>query len=413
MLKKKICALLLIFTLCLSISANALELESGAVMCINSETGEIYYDKNAYADMTPASLTKIMTLFVLFEKMAEGELTEDTLIPVSENAATLSRQKGVTNVPLTAGSYVSVRTLIDSMVIVSSCAACTVVAEYFSGSETAFAELMTKRAEELGIRACFYDASGLSNDNTITAIGLVTLVKIFITNYPEILEYTSKTSVTIDGKTYKSTNLLLEASNSKFSYPGVDGFKTGTTNKAGKCLVSTRLDGDTRIICAVLKAPTNELRYIDSIKLLDDASAKLNHVEKNLFSTDIRAYINGHEIPCSYKHFGTTGVMVLINDLHLYGFDIEYDYATNSLYIRENTEKEILPIQREKAQVPGIEYRLLDTNTKVFLEKDSVLTELTNIVLTKQNFAIGLDELGSFYEKSWDGETRSLYVNSR
>lgn len=411
MLKKKICCLLLAFVLLFTVAANAMDVNSQGAIVINSETGEIYFEKNAYAKMTPASLTKIMTLYIIFEKIAAGEITEDTLIPVSNNAAKLSRTPGATNVPLTAGVSVPLHTLIDSIAVVSACSSCTVIAEYFSGSETYFAAYMTQRARELGIDACFYDASGLSDNNTISPIGIAALVKMLIVNYPDVLKYTSKTSVTINGKTYKSTNLLLEAASSQYSYPGVDGFKTGTTTKAGKCLAATAVKNGVRVISVVMNASTNHYRYEDSQKLLDKAFSEAEYINRNLFSTDIRAYINNTEIPCTYKYTGTSGIMVLTEDLETYGFDMIYDEATNILYITENAMEEVVPIAEEKIQTVIPQRQITPTETKVCLVKDTITTELANIVLTDRGMAISLDELGMFYEKTWDNDTRAVHLN--
>ena len=204
MIKKRILSLVLVFMMLFAVSANALELNAGGACSINFETGEVYFEKNADVLMTPASLTKIMTLYIVFEKMAAGEFTEETLIPISSYAASISRGGDATNIPLTAGYSLPMGSLIDAMTIVSACACCTVVAEYISGSEETFAALMTKTAHDMGIEAYFYDASGLSDDNLISPKGVAQLMRNFIAKYPEILKYTSKTQAVINGKKYDS-----------------------------------------------------------------------------------------------------------------------------------------------------------------------------------------------------------------
>lgn len=410
-MKKKICCIFLIFVLCFSVSANAMWVDSQGAICINADTGEVYFEKNADTLMTPASITKVMTLYILFEKIAAGEITEETLIPVSANAAKLSRSGDATNVPLTAGSYVSVKSLIEAIVAVSACASCTVVAEYFSGSETLFAAYMTQKAQEMGINAYFYDASGLSNDNLISPRGIAALVRTFIATYPGILTYTSKSSITFNRKKYSSTNLLLETADSQYSYPGADGFKTGSTSKAGKCLVSTAVRGNSRIICVVMKASTNHYRYADSHTLLNDAAYKIDYFGNNLFATDIRAFIDDEEIPCVYKQFGASGIMVLTEDLDSYGFDITFDETANALYITEDSNEEIVPVEKPKAPLWEIERSISGHSAKVYLVKDDTMTELTNVVYTDSGFAVGFGELSSCYEKVWVNETRSAYLN--
>ncbi|MBE7033964.1 MAG: D-alanyl-D-alanine carboxypeptidase [Ruminococcaceae bacterium] len=413
MLKKRIFSIALVLVLLFSVSASAFDLNSQGAISMNFETGEVYYEKNADTLLTPASLTKIMTLYILFEKMESGEISEDTLIPISQNAATLSRNRGATNVPLTSGGSISVRQLIDAITVVSACGCCTVVAEYISGSEAEFAKLMTQTAKELGIDARFYDASGLSDDNLISPRGLAMLVQTFIKKHPEILTYTKKTSVVFSGKTYDATNMLLPVKNTRFYYPGADGFKTGTTSKAGKCLVSTAIQEDARVLCVVMKAQTNDYRYIDSRKLLDDAFRHAAYLEKNLFATDIKAYINNLEIPCTYKMFGAQGIMVMADDLVGYGFDIRYDENTQTIYIEENDKKEISPIQSQKLPLWEKELKITKSPIKAVLIKDSVEIELANIVSTDKGCAIGFGELSAHYTKIWDNEQRTAHLNTK
>lgn len=411
MMKKRICALVLIFVLLCAVSANALELNAQGACSLNFETGEIYYEKNADVLMTPASLTKIMTLYIVFEKMAAGEFTEDTLIPISENAAKLSRGGDATNIPLTAGYSLPMRSLIDAMTTVSACACCTVVAEYISGSEEAFAQLMTQTAQEMGIEACFYDASGLSDDNLISPKGVAQLVQAFIAKHPEILEYTSKTSAVINGKKYDSTNRLLPLKKTDYYYSGADGFKTGTTTRAGKCLAATAAREGARVISVAMKTESNYYRYTDSRKLLDDAFYKALYLGGSIFSTDIRAYINGMEIPCCYKMFGTQELCITAEQLNFYGFDTHYDEETHTLYISENMQKELVPVVCEKLEAGIPEHKIYKhPELKAALVKDGEQFPLETVVSLGGQCAISFDELGSHYSKTWNGETRTAEI---
>ena len=235
-LKNRVLALVLVFVLLFAVSASAFKIEAQGAISMNFDTGEIYYEKNADMMMTPASMTKIMTLYIIFEKMASGELDENTLIPVSAQAAKASRSGDATNIPLTADKPLPLGTMIDAITIVSACTCSSLVAEYISGSEAEFAKLMNETAARMGINAYFEDASGLSDNNLITPRGVAQLVHKFITKYPDILNYTSKASAEIDGKLYYSTNWFLPIKDTKFYYEGVDGFKTGTTNKEASVL---------------------------------------------------------------------------------------------------------------------------------------------------------------------------------
>lgn len=407
MIKKQITALALIFIFFVNTAAAALELNSQGAISMNYETGEIYFEKNSDTLMTPASLTKIMTLYIVFEKMSQGEFELQTMIPISENAARLSKAGDATNIPLTAGSSIKVSELIEAIVVVSACACSTVVAEYISGSEEEFASLMNETAAKMGIEAYFYDASGLSDDNLISPKGIARLVRTFVEKHPEILEYTSKTEVVINGKKYDATNNLLPIKNTKFYYQGADGFKTGTTSRAGKCLAATALREGERIITVAMKAESNYYRYTDSVKLLDDAFHRAFYLGGNMFSTDIEAYINGHKIPCCYKMFGVQELCIIAEQLNFYGFDTHYDSETHSLYITENKNKELSPILCENEESGNIKYKIYDhPELKAFLVKGGEVIPLKTAVSIGGQCVISFDELGSHYVKNWDSELR-------
>lgn len=411
MIKTRIFSLALAFVLLFAVSADALELNALGACSMNFETGEIYYEKNADVLMTPASLTKIMTLYIVFEKMAAGEFTEETLVRVSPYAASISRGTDATNIPLSEGDLLPMHSLIDAMTVVSACACCTVVAEYISGSEEAFALLMTQTARDMGIDAYFYDASGLSDYNLISPRGVAQLVRIFIEKYPRILDYTSKTKVVINGRKYDATNQLFPLKNSQFYYKGADGFKTGTTTMAGKCLAATATKDSSRVISVVMKTESNYYRYTDSHKILDDAFYHALYLEKNMFSTDIRAYINGAEIPCCYKMFGANELCITAEQLNLYGFDTHYDVSTHTLYITENAQKEVSPLVCTKTEAGAIQHKIYKhPDLKAVLIKDGVENRLDTVVSLGGQCAISFDELGSYFTKVWNDEARTADI---
>lgn len=402
---KKITAILLILILSISIPAHALNLSATGACTMDFETGEIFYEKNADAPMTPASLTKIMTLYIVYEEMAKGTLTPETLIPISYNAAH-PKDRTATNIPLTAGELLPLSTLIDAMAIVSACGCCTAVAEYLSGSEEAFANRMNETAAQMGINAYFTDASGLSDYNLITPKGVATLVREFVKKYPEILEITKKQTVHIKGKKYEATNLLLPGG--KNFYEGTDGFKTGTTTRAGKCIAATAQRGDTRIISVSMKSSTNELRYSDATALLDSAFARADFLNTNLFETDIRAFVNGAQIPCCYFLGRKNTLCITAENLNSYGFDTYYDAGVSTLYIYENKNKEITPLYITKNTAGNPLYKIYTLSTpKVVLVKDGQQINLETVFSLNGQCCISIDELGRYFTYAWDDENRT------
>ena len=412
-MKKRALILFLIITLLLSPCAQAFNISATGACTMDFESGEFLYEKSSDMSLTPASLTKIMTLYIVFEKIAEGELSKDTPIVISENVARLSRDREATNIVLNEGEAVTLDTLIDAMVIVSACASCTAVAEHISGSEESFALLMNETAAKLGISAYFTDASGLSDYNLITPKSMAILVREFITKYPDILNYTKKNKVWIKGKEYKNTNQLLDIE-SKNYYSGTDGFKTGTTSLAGKCLVSTAQKDGERIISVLMKAGTNSERYSESKALLDSAFDRVRYLNSNLFSTDIRAYIDGEEIPCSYSLGRKKTLCITAENLNFYGFDTYYDAVNSTLYIYENELKEISPMACEKDAKPSEPiYKIYDQpSLKVVLIKDGAQNILETVFSLNGQCCISLDELGKYFNYSWNTDKRIAVLNT-
>ncbi len=175
-------------------------------------------------------------------------------------------------------------------------------------------------------------------------------MRLFIQKYPDILIFPSLKEATLNRKVYKNTNLLL--SEKKF-YEGADGFKTGTTTRAGKCIAATAQRGDTRIISVSMKSSTNALRYSDATALLDSAFARADFLNTNLFETDIRAFVNGAEIPCCYALGRKKALCITAENLNSYGFDTYYDAGVSTLYIYENKNKEIFTYGCRQFQYAG------------------------------------------------------------
>ena len=410
MIKKRLTALLMLIVMLLPICGQAVDISAEGGCTINFETGEFIYEKNADTPMTPASMTKVMTLYIIFEKLADGSITKDTLIPISENAAYLSRTSGYTNIPLTAGESLSVETLIKAIVIVSACASCTAIGEYFCGSEAEFAKLMNQKAAEIGLNAYFTDASGISNYNTITPRSMAYLTYLFIKNHPDILSYTSLKTASINGKKYSSTNLLLSPG-SKHYYSGADGFKTGTTRKAGNCLVSTAKKDGVRIINVVMKSSTNDSRYTDTLKLFKNAFSDPDYRTDYLYATDMRTYIDGFEIPCCYFYGSGQGLYVVLDNLNSFGFDIKYDQEASILYIQKDPDKEIYTMIPGDLSPGTPMYKILGKSpAKVILVTENSQYEISSAFTLNGMTAVSLDEISLYFSSSWDENTRQKHI---
>lgn len=277
----RLLALTLLFALLLTSAVFAADapkkptITADSAIVIDYDTGETLYEKDADTMRVPASMTKVMTAYIIFEELEAGRLTLDTMVPVSNTNADRSRSSSYPAiVPLPYGKSQSVDTLLKLILIPSASASCIVMADYISGSEAAFVQRMNETAKRLGMTAEYKNCHG-AHVHYLTARSQAILVREFIRRFPQVLEYTSMTGVTFNGKYYPNTNKLLPGLD--YAYDGVDGFKTGTITAAGYCLSATAVKNGRRIISVVMHADDDRTRHTDSTALLDYGFAMLEY----------------------------------------------------------------------------------------------------------------------------------------
>jgi len=259
-----LCALLLcvsLFTVATPSAQAAPVITAQAAVVLDFETGEILFERNMHVSRPPASMTKIMTAYIVFEEIAAGNLTLDTYIPISHHASHFARDAWPGHLILTAGHYYSVETLLRLIMLPSHNGACIALAEYISGSEEAFVVRMNQAAERLGMDAVYENSHGLWG-NSKSAYATAILLRDFITNHPDILRISSMRSFTFKGATVNNTNRILSETH-------IDGFKTGTTAAAGPCLASTAYRDGQRVIVVTMASSNNDNRFLDSQRLLN------------------------------------------------------------------------------------------------------------------------------------------------
>lgn len=213
---------------------------------VDSETGIILYCKDCREPMAPASMTKIMTIEMVFERLASGDLSPDEMFTVSENAWRKGgAASGSSTMFLAPHSQASVKDLMHGVIIQSGNDASIVLAEGLEGSEEAFADVMTKRAHEMGLDSVnFRNSTGWPDpEHVISALDLAKLANNQIRKYPELYEIYDDREFTYNGVRQFNRNPLLS------SFDGADGLKTGHTEASGYGLVgSAERDGERRII---------------------------------------------------------------------------------------------------------------------------------------------------------------------
>jgi D-alanyl-D-alanine carboxypeptidase len=236
-----------------------------ASIVVDAGTGEVLHQVNADTRNYPASLTKMMTLYLAFEALDRGRLKMDQTLPVSRRAAGISPSK----LGLRRGQSIKVKDAILALVTKSANDAAVVIAEALAGSEIKFAQKMTAKAKALGMtRTNFRNASGLPNRRQLsTARDMARLAQALIEDYPQFYTYFSTEKFTYKGRTYSNHNSLLRR------YAGTDGLKTGYTRASGFNLAASSLRDGRRLIAVVFGGKTASSRDRHITGLLDKGFA--------------------------------------------------------------------------------------------------------------------------------------------
>jgi D-alanyl-D-alanine carboxypeptidase (penicillin-binding protein 5/6) len=235
------------------------KINSKSYILLDQETGQVLASQDSDEKLPPASLTKVMTAYVVFDQLKKGKLKLTDEAIVSKKAWKTGGSKTFIEV----GKSVMVEDLIKGMIIQSGNDSATALAEHIAGSEEAFADMMNETAKELGMdNSHFLNVTGLpKDDHYTTAEDLGILAKRMITDFPEYYKYYSMKSFTYNNIFQNTRNRLL------FSDPSVDGMKTGFTNKAGYCYISSSAKNGRRLVTVVLGADKPAKRFEDA-KLL-------------------------------------------------------------------------------------------------------------------------------------------------
>ena len=269
---KRICALLLAAALLTGSAAAAgepeaaqpaLDLSAASAVLMEKETGTLLYEKDARQKLEPASVTKVMTLLLIFEALDSGRISKEDVVTVSACAAGM----GGSQVYLKEGEQMTVDELVKCITVVSGNDAAVAMAEYLAGSETAFVAQMNQRARELGMEdTTFLNCTGLPASGHVTSAHDIALMsRELVLNHPGVREYTTiwMDSIREGAFGLTNTNRLVRF------YPGATGLKTGSTGSALYCMSATAERDGMELIAVVMKAPTSAQRFEDAKALLD------------------------------------------------------------------------------------------------------------------------------------------------
>lgn len=246
-------------------SAEAFETKARNAILMDYETGAYLFTKNHEEMIAPASMSKLMTVYVLLSKLKEGEISLEDKFTVSENAWRKGgAASGGSTMFLKIGQEVKVEDLIKGIIIQSGNDACITVAENIAGSEEEFAALMNETAEKIGLKnAHFVNATGLPHpEHRISVEDLAQIARHIIKEFPEFYHVFKEKEFTYNGIKQGNRNPLL------YSLKGADGLKTGHTNEAGFCLTGSVLRGDRRLIEVVSGLASNKERASETESLM-------------------------------------------------------------------------------------------------------------------------------------------------
>ncbi len=239
-----------------------IEILSQSAILMDSKTGNILYEYNCDKKLAPASLTKIMSLILIFENIEKGNLLEDELLTCSEYANSINGSQ----IWLDKGEEMSVKDLLKAVIISSANDATVVFAEKIAGSEQNFVNMMNERAKLMKLKSTqFKNCTGLDADNQFTTAKEVAIMACELLKHEKIFEYTKIWMTELrNGKTkLVNTNKLIRF------YPGTNGLKTGTSDNAGCCLAASATRDELSLISVVMGAQNTEDRFHMSKMLLN------------------------------------------------------------------------------------------------------------------------------------------------
>ncbi len=252
------------------------ELSAASAILMEASTGTVLYEKNSTAVLPPASITKIMTLLLIFDALDAGQIHLEDSVTVSEYAASM----GGSQVFLEPGETQTVDTMIKCIAVSSANDACVAMSEHICGSEEAFVAKMNERAKGLSMKAThFVNCNGLDTDGHVSsALDVALMSRELITKHPEITNYTTIWMDTIIHSTKRGDSEFGLANTNKFlkMYEYATGLKTGSTSLAKYCVSTTASRNGIDLIAVIMAAPDPKVRFKEAVTLMNYGYSKCN-----------------------------------------------------------------------------------------------------------------------------------------
>ncbi|MFD1606593.1 serine hydrolase [Oceanobacillus luteolus] len=419
-----ILALVLLFTTFTiqPLTANAestLDLNAESAILVDAGTGKVLYAKNADVALPPASMTKMMTEYLVLEAIENGQISWDTTTQISDYAYKISANIYFSGVGLTQNKDYTVKDLYNAMAVFSDNATTIALAELIAGSETEFVKMMNDKAEELGLSEyLFVNSTGLDNSslgddvpegtdpnasNLLSARSAAQLAYHLVNDFPHALDISSQTEVDFEGYTIENLNWMLPHEATflqQFHYEGMDGLKTGNTDLAGYTFTGTAERDGKRLITVVMKTNSKEERFRETAKLLDYGynnfqSEELFAAGYQLEDESTLPVAKGKEKEVSVSISDPVSMPIKADEAELYS--LEYHIDEEKL----NEEGELVaPIEKgEKVGTATLVYQGEATDHGYIFEQEAVSVDLvSDEAVEKANwFMLTLGAIGDFF----------------
>ncbi|EOP91340.1 D-alanyl-D-alanine carboxypeptidase [Bacillus cereus HuB4-4] len=247
-------------------------IEAKAAVLIDASNGDVIYKKNEIEPYPPASMSKMMTAYILLDYIRHGKIHWEDQVEISEKS---ERTEGA-KIPIHKGDILTVKDLYHALLIQSANNSAVALAEHIASTETKFVELMNQKAKKLGLssKTAFVNASGLQEadgaETKMPAIDVAKLAYNLLKDYPEVLDITqlAQSQLTFKNIWVKNTNKMLDEGNQEFYFKGMDGLKSGFTDSAGYCFTGTATQEGKRFISVIMGTDKIDKRFTETQKLL-------------------------------------------------------------------------------------------------------------------------------------------------
>lgn len=258
------------------VTPNPLGVEARSAILIDADSGQVLYAVNADKAYPPASMTKLMTEYLVLEEIKAGRLNLTDMVTATKEAASIPPDGS--QIYLAEGDQHTVKDLYMAMAVQSANDATIALADRIGGTEQGFVEKMNETAKTLGLKSAhFTSATGLADSTVISASDLARFASILIKSHPEFLDFSKTPSYKFrerDKTPMINLNWMLETNKTipnfkQYAYPGVDGMKTGYIGSAGYCFTGTAKRGDLRLISVVMDTSSKSSRFVQTAKLFD------------------------------------------------------------------------------------------------------------------------------------------------